>query len=514
MGTRGYRVFRHKGRYFVYYNHCDSYPSGLGLGVLHGIPRNVSKKEFEEWVKLTGERLDAQYESLKKSSGGHYVTEEQPENDLFIEWIYEIGLDNIVFHVDSQPLFRLDNMPADDVFLKAISYDHFGHRAFDEHAPVKFRYDWRAQPPPPPPKSLMAYNSFSNQSSTTSFHDILRTPMSLSLIERARMALVELLVTRCMVEHRVGHNLRVLENVSDREHIPQSMLELALSLVNFAVGPPISPLPCIPHGNNWDFIWIREDVCLRIATHLDDDDNLRASIGDLVHHINTTQDKVGTVYGIACSIFHCAVVRIDKDKDGRGTTSFAHTPALQFLPSFYAKKISTPGIEALSKLGCQSSVEILAAISKAHGLPRITHKESLAARSVITEVPVEVWMNVGQSFSSPIDLVGLASISPQAMSAAADLARYPWVMSLRFVDFVGSISLIPETTESEHSKHYHCRLDSAKFIAVQDGCRINVELVELYYGMFAESNLLPFKLQTVQADLSGPVVVMDEDLAL
>ncbi|KAH9986859.1 hypothetical protein BJV77DRAFT_809240 [Russula vinacea] len=230
------------------------------------------------------------------------------------------------------------------------------------------------------------------------------------------------------------------------------------------------------HGNIRDFIWIREDVCLRIATHLDDEDNLQASIGDLVHHIKTTPDKVGTVYGVACSIFHCAVVRLDKDE-----TSFSHTPALQFLPSFYARKISTPGIEALSRLGCQSSgVEILAAISEAYSLPRVTHKESLAARSVIAEVPVEVWMNIGQSISSPIDLVRLASISPKAMSAAADLARYPWVMSLRLVDFVGSISLITETTERKHFRSYHCRLDSAKFIAVQDGRRINVGLAELY----------------------------------
>jgi hypothetical protein len=110
------------------------------------------------------------------------------------------------------------------------------------------------------------------------------------------------------------------------DHIPQSMLELALSLANFAVGPPIPSLPCTPYDNIRDFVWIRKDVCLRITTHLDDEDNLKASIGDLVHHINASPEKVGTVYGIACSIFHCALVRVDKDELG---TSFAHTSALQ-----------------------------------------------------------------------------------------------------------------------------------------------------------------------------------------
>jgi hypothetical protein len=140
-------------------------------------------------------------------------------------------------------------------------------------------------------------------------HDLLSVPAAFSLIERARTAFVELLVTRCMAEYGIGRHLRILESVPDRDHIPKSMLRLALPLVNFAVGPPISSLPCIPRHASQDLIWIRRDVCMRITTHLDDKDNLRASIRDLVRLINTTQNgKVGTVYGIACSIFHCAVV--------------------------------------------------------------------------------------------------------------------------------------------------------------------------------------------------------------
>jgi hypothetical protein len=144
------------------------------------------------------------------------------------------------------------------------------------------------------------------------------------------------------------------------------------------------------------------DVCLRITTHLDDKDNLRVSIRDLVRLINTTQDgEVGTVYGIACSIFHCAVVRVDKDLEG---TSFAHTPALQFLPSFFARKFSTPGIEAMSRLGCQATrVEFLTAISDAYNLPRITHEESLVASSMTSKVPVEVWTRIGDFITSPAD---------------------------------------------------------------------------------------------------------------
>jgi hypothetical protein len=447
MGVRGYKVYRSKGRYFVYYHHCDSNPDRYGVDVLRQIPRNVSKEQFENWARAMQEDLDPQYKKMMDSNLTGYSADWQPVNTVFIEWIYEIDFDNLIFHVNARPMFRLDNMPPSKVFLKSISYDHFGHTALRENTPVQFCCDWGAPPPPPSLESLAAYNSYRNWSSASSMHDLLSVPAALSSIERVRTTFVELLVTRCMAEYSIGQQLRILESVPDRDHIPDCMLKLALSLVNFAVGPPIPSMPCIPLHASHDFIWIRKDVCLRITTHLDDKDNLRASIGDLVRHINTTQDgEVGTVYGIACSIFHCAVVRVDKDMEG---TSFAHAPALQFLPSFFARKISKPGIEALSRLGCQASgVEFLAAISDAYNLPRITHDESSVSSSMTAKVPVEVWTRIGDFITSPADLVNLASVSPQAFSAAANLARFPWVLKLRLVDVVGSIPPVPETTES------------------------------------------------------------------
>ena len=234
MGTRGYRVYRHKGRYFVYYNHSDSDPDCYGVDVLHEIPRSVSKEKFEKWVKATQEDLDSQYEKIKNSQDRVYVTNKQPADFGYIKWIYEIDLDNLIFHVNAQPMFRLDNMPPGNIFLKSISYDHFGHTALHEHTPIQFRYEWRAPPPPPSPE----YNSCHNRSSTSSVHDLLNMPTALSSIERVRTALAELLVTRCMAEDGVGQYVRMLENVPYRDRIPRIMLRLALSLVNFAVGLP------------------------------------------------------------------------------------------------------------------------------------------------------------------------------------------------------------------------------------------------------------------------------------
>jgi hypothetical protein len=214
---------------------------------------------------------------------------------------------------------------------------------------------------------------------------------------------------------------------------------------------------------------------------------------------------VGTIYGVACSIFHCAIVRLDKV--GQQGTSFAHTPALKFLPSFYATEISTPGIEALSRLGCQSSgVEFLTAISEGYNIPHITDMDLSGTRPFVAKVPVEVWMNVGNFITSPKDLVTLASISPRAMSAAADLARYPWVLEFRLVDVVGSISPGPETTESAEESDVqkgYSHLGSAKFIAVKGGRPINVEL--------GNQSRMPFIVETFHRNLQYRLWVSELD---
>ena len=475
MGTDGYLIYRHKGLYFSDYSRSDSYPSGLGLDVVRRIPRGVSKRRFEEWVRWYREYLDPGYEH-----SGPFTVQDRPLQIDSAEWMYQIDFDNLVFHINQIPMFRLENRPKKDVFLESIpyshfSYDHFGHRALHEHTPVELRFNLRAPPPSPPPESSAAYKSCPNRSSTSSIHELLGTPMALSSIERARKALVGVLITRFMIERTTGYYLRILEQVADRSSLPNSMLNLALSLVNFAVGIPNPSLPYNPSGITWDFIWIRKDVCLRITTHLDDEENLQASIGELIHHINETSTE-GTFYGIACSIFHCAIVRLDKDERG---TSIAHTPALQFMPSFYAREISTPGIEALSRLGCQASgVEFLNALAERYHLPRLTHGSS---ESVASRVPVEIWRIVGDFITEPIDLVNLAYISPQALSAAADLARCPWVLKYRLVDTVGSISPIPETTEDtneEEIRRYYFQLGRAKFTAIKGGRRVTVELCQ------------------------------------
>jgi hypothetical protein len=106
LHTHGQKVYRWKGRYFVYYNHLDSYPSHFGLQVINKIPRGAWKEEFKEWLRLTKEYLDKELKDFELGAKASWcITDQQPANNMLIEWVYKIDLDNFVFHVDAQPLF-------------------------------------------------------------------------------------------------------------------------------------------------------------------------------------------------------------------------------------------------------------------------------------------------------------------------------------------------------------------------------------------------------------------------
>jgi hypothetical protein len=50
MGTRGLFGFYYKGKYYVVYNHFDSYPSGLGNSILEQIHQAQKDGSFANWV--------------------------------------------------------------------------------------------------------------------------------------------------------------------------------------------------------------------------------------------------------------------------------------------------------------------------------------------------------------------------------------------------------------------------------------------------------------------------------
>jgi len=52
MGTRGLFGFFYKGKYYVAYNHFDSYTSGLGVWVVTELEKAIKENKIEEWKQL------------------------------------------------------------------------------------------------------------------------------------------------------------------------------------------------------------------------------------------------------------------------------------------------------------------------------------------------------------------------------------------------------------------------------------------------------------------------------
>lgn len=52
MGTRGLFGFFYKGKYYVVYNHWDSYPKGLGAIIVKELKQAIEEGRLEEWINL------------------------------------------------------------------------------------------------------------------------------------------------------------------------------------------------------------------------------------------------------------------------------------------------------------------------------------------------------------------------------------------------------------------------------------------------------------------------------
>jgi hypothetical protein len=120
MGTRGYYVFLFNGVYYVYYNHFDSYPSGLGLQIVEELSK-INNIVIDHWktqliqIEPNSNPKCLLFEGLSNAinNSARYdvqVMKTEPEQDLFIEWIYTIDLDNNTFQVNNELPYPLSNL--------------------------------------------------------------------------------------------------------------------------------------------------------------------------------------------------------------------------------------------------------------------------------------------------------------------------------------------------------------------------------------------------------------------
>ncbi|KAH9040571.1 hypothetical protein EDB84DRAFT_1475706 [Lactarius hengduanensis] len=476
MGTRGYKVYRWRGWYFVYYNHWDSYPSGLGLQFLATIPRD--SKSFQGWLAEMRQHFDEIIEARDKSELDeddedelNTITKEVPSNDLFIEWIYTIDLDRLVFHVDSCPLFRLDHLPNDDQFLEWIGFDHYGHRAYTSSTPSEYRYCWNAPPPIVTDATLELYKSQAVAESAA-LSDLLAVPERMSDKEAVHVQVLQAIIGNLMRFDHIDLLVLGLAQVSDHSHLSIQERSLAWYLFDIAIDPQIFSIdPQLFSAKQMaqcesQTQWRRPNLCVHLATHLDDQRNLQAAVGGLVADAMKCPDNSrGIIYGVAFSIFHCVIVRIN-----------------------------TQSITALARLGYNSDVEVISSrVACAHAYRSVDLPNSLRLIKPITRMdvvmghergvleppgggrigqlfPQEIWEHVALELYDPIDLLMLAWFSAGCKSAAERVLRYSMIGEYRLVRGLDSPNKVDNMgdEEDDYNDGAYSHLYSARFEVISN----------------------------------------------
>ena len=124
MGTRGFKAWRFRKRYYYQYNHWDSYPEGLGQTIVATIPSNPEdyqtwleeqRKVAAEWESEWNGYLTVDPDSEPKEIATEMMAENHPTwfaplNDLYIEWVYILDLDREIFSVNNGAHFKLDQV--------------------------------------------------------------------------------------------------------------------------------------------------------------------------------------------------------------------------------------------------------------------------------------------------------------------------------------------------------------------------------------------------------------------
>ncbi|PYH42134.1 uncharacterized protein BP01DRAFT_418233 [Aspergillus saccharolyticus JOP 1030-1] len=160
MGTRGLMFVRYRGRYFVYYNHWDSYPEGLGRELIDTIPTDPT--QYQAWLeayRATFARLVHQYEtqclpvtiqSVAEEDSDAALAERYEKSYLALddrletpplkflpldwqtyggEWVYTLDLDREIFSIDHAVHFHLHKVSSEPNWIMYLGKDARRRRA-------------------------------------------------------------------------------------------------------------------------------------------------------------------------------------------------------------------------------------------------------------------------------------------------------------------------------------------------------------------------------------------------
>ncbi|KAF7423981.1 hypothetical protein PC9H_009281 [Pleurotus ostreatus] len=362
MNSHGYKVSRHKGRFYTEFLPSSAHLPGHGLDIARSIPQDSS--EYAHWLHGQREYLDKVADEVQTQDGklrhSSLTISSVKPLDGVVEHIYEIDYDSETFCYGGFPMFRLDSMPSESVFVSYFDTDSFKHPIPSTIVPKENLYRI-SEPLPPKQDDIDLYKLYQEPTGNyMALQETLRRYSSLSDAQDVRIRLFEIIV-RAFMSDKLFHSYMCCSMLSSSDNdgshacVPEFLEEAGLKLLLVAFLPMhFGGLSSAIHAkaergsesnsSETGYLWIHRTLCAKAAIHLQDEPTLRGSVGGLVRHIRNT-GKQGVVYGVLCSLWQVVIVRVDMSNEGEG--SVEHTPALDFLPP---RRLQGPWASGLTML--------------------------------------------------------------------------------------------------------------------------------------------------------------------
>ncbi|KZT68559.1 hypothetical protein DAEQUDRAFT_727667 [Daedalea quercina L-15889] len=356
-------LYRHRGLYFSSYEARPSFRDITGHNLMRSIPRDPSA--FAEWLASQRGELDGHLATSgiakrlpyggNYSQSSHMITEVRPDfGRTWMDWTYELDLDTLVFSFMAEPMFCLDRMPPPDDCERYITQDHYGLWTCLPDIPEQYSYraNW-AQPTPISENSLESPVAIQMN---VPVDELLGT----SSADKPDSELVctrfyEVIVGQYFREYHHGFHQCSRPGADDDSEESEHLRDMLLSLLWPAVTRMIykSENPGrTAGGSSQARRWPRDDLFFQVFVDMRSEAALRALAASLATDLRNTGCDCDRVFGVLFSGAHVAIVSFEGLQGClRQPCRVSCTALLPFLPDRFGASPSSPGIDALVRLG-------------------------------------------------------------------------------------------------------------------------------------------------------------------
>ncbi|TDL16228.1 hypothetical protein BD410DRAFT_795565 [Rickenella mellea] len=336
--SRGLYAYRHRKKYYIKYRHDRSYPSALGTELVNQIPADA--EGFKEWLERKRAFFDEEEERLrdinlrsdaakyygKCSTTGYFQvpSEFPPKTTVWYEWTYTMDLDDKAFIVDMEISFPLDDIPRDEYgchWMRCFDHDTYGDRCLLMTTPRDCVVIPSRPTPQPGTQGLVMYGQIESNLTLLPESEWLSQPLSLpqEFALDASVALVKLhyfwfYVSQTFETSSVDFLLLAFGLLSTTAEglictaSKKYKFDSAIANnghVDFSFCQWVEEKSKCPRNTS---MWWLRGVLVHLTSHLDVEDNRKASVGSVVSTIQELE--LDFCVALLFSINHVIVVKV------------------------------------------------------------------------------------------------------------------------------------------------------------------------------------------------------------